>query len=218
MIDAIHLLGSSALPLTLLLTRDGQQVTTEFLTPLLVAGISGILLKSLLYLRASGLPIAPAFRFGLIASGVSALPTVPVLLALVNPTWVPMAGGILILFSLWASLFFGKKFDDSPWDLLTPARLGFATAILTIMTAIWTRIGSGIEPSISLTYFNHIRVVTILLSVITASVSAGLWEGAIAITLCEKDQQAKALRGVVYVNLAMVFGCTAWGIAHIFGG
>jgi len=217
MLDPIHLLGTSTLPLTLLLTRDGQQVTMDFLTPLLVAGISGILLKSLLYLRASTLPIAPAFRFGLIASGVSAIPTIPVLLALVHPTFVPMAGGILILFTLWASLFFGKKVANSHWDLLTPARLGLFTVIMTVMAAIWARIGSGIEPSISIQFFKHIRVTTILLTAVTASVSAALWEGAVAITLCERDQQEKILRGVIYVNFAMVVGCTAWGFLEVFG-
>lgn len=217
MFPTLHLLGSSTFPLTLLLTRDGQQVTPDFVAPLLVAAIAGILLKCLLYLRATGLPLPQAFRVALIGAGVSAIPTIPVLLALVDPTWVPMAFGMLIIFTLWASLFFGKKFDDSHWDLLTPARLGLATAIMTVMTAVWTRIGSGIEPSISIEYFSHIRVVTILLAALTASVNAGLWEGAVAITLCERSQQERVLRGVALVNLAMVVGCTAWGIAAIFG-
>lgn len=207
----LALLASGGFSALVYMLRDGA-----FDPAFLGASLAGLLLVAALkapwYARAAGLPPGKALAGALAAGALSLAMPIAIAAGILDPKFIPFAAPGLLIAIAFGSTRYGRVLPDSPWDLLTPARLGLFQIAGAAMTTVWIAFAAGIEPSISPANFHLFRAVLQFIALLLTCTLAGLWDGAVLCTLAAREGRAGATSAAVRANLAIL----AVGLAAIW--
>lgn len=203
------LLATGAGSALLLMLRSGALDSTYF-----GASLAALLLVSALkapyYAKGAGIGLPRALAGAVIAGALSLAMVVAIALGIKDPKYIAFAVPGLLIVTVAASMAYGRVLPDSPWDLLTPARLGLLQLAGAAMTTVWIAFAAGIEPSISPRNFELFRGILQGIAMILCSALAGVWDGAVLCTFCAKDRMAGAVAASVRANLVLLLAGLAF--------
>ncbi len=210
MTGAVVLLASGAAAALVFMLRGGA-LDAVFLGASVAALPALAAAKAPWYARAAALPLPKAFAGALLAGIPSLLMVLAIAISIREPRLAIVAAPVVLIAFGIASTKYGRVLPESPWDLLTPARLALLQVAGAAMAAVWIAFATGIEPSIFPRNFPLFRGAIQFAALLLCSILAGAWDGAMLCTLGAKDRMGPATSAAIRANLAVF----AAGVAAI---